>query len=431
MINMKNKNGFTLLELMAVIVIIALLAVFATNLYNRSINKNELELLIDETVIISEGAKTKYQDERMNKSFDDDLYYGTVDGKVCYNIEESLKSKYINKYDSKYKGSVEVCYDYDCEYDAKIWLTNGSYYINGLEVGKIEKSDIIKRQTSKNFSQCGMTELALNTEFNFNYTGAVRTFIAPKAGVYKLEAWGAQGGGYLNLAKKGAYGGYSYGELYLKQDQKIYIVVGGMGNDSNGYNGHNGYNGGGAEGVGKGTDGSLGSGGGGGATHFALKDGLLSSLNNKTDYIVMVAGGGSGAQHNLTPGSGGGYMGGSITYNGVVYNGATQTSGNKLGQGLDAGMSSGHWYGGGGGGYYGAPYAGYVDGWPTTLGGGSGFINYPQLRNAYMYGYNVPESTDAGIKTTSTTNVSENPISKYAKIGDGFARITYIGDYTS
>ena len=42
-INMKNKNGFTLLELMAVIVIIALLAVFATNLYNRSINKNELE----------------------------------------------------------------------------------------------------------------------------------------------------------------------------------------------------------------------------------------------------------------------------------------------------------------------------------------------------------------------------------------------------
>jgi prepilin-type N-terminal cleavage/methylation domain-containing protein len=426
---MKNKNGFTLLELMAVIVIIALLAVFATNLYNRSINKNELELLIDETLIISEGAKTKYQDERMNKYFVDDLYFGTVDGKVCYNIEESLKNMYINKYDSKYKGSVEVCYDYDCEYGAKIWLTNGSYYINGLEVGKIKRNDIIKRQTSKNFSQCGNTEIALNTEIDFKYTGTVRTFIAPKAGVYKLEAWGAQGGTNLYHSKSGGYGGYSYGELYLKQGQKVFVTVGGRGNDTNGENGHAGYNGGGASTPAqKSTDiRKQGSGGGGGATHIAFTNGILPELNNKTDYIVMVAGGGAGATYTGIPGSGGGFNGGADS-DGIVR--ATQSSGYAIGLATSSRINGcGCNTAGGGGGYYGA-----TDGDRCEVysgGGGSGFINYPKLRNAYMYGYNVPESTDAGIKTTSTTNVSEDPTPKYAKIGDGFARITYIGDYTS
>jgi len=45
-----------------------------------------------------------------------------------------------------------------------------------------------------------------------------------------------------------------------------------------------------------------------------------------------------------------------------------------------------------------------------------------------MYCYNCEESTDESTKTVSTTNVSETPISNYAKKGNGYAKITYIGN---
>jgi len=43
-----------------------------------------------------------------------------------------------------------------------------------------------------------------------------------------------------------------------------------------------------------------------------------------------------------------------------------------------------------------------------------------------MYCYNCEESSEESTKTISTTNVSEEAISNYAKIGNGYARITLI-----
>jgi hypothetical protein len=262
---------------------------------------------------------------------------------------------------------------------------------------------------------------------DFEFTGKTQKFVAPYTGNYALEVWGAQGGNYVTQPYyTGGYGGYSYGEINLVEGDEIYIVVGGKGNDSDDKNGHDGYNGGGAGGVGVSSN-SNGSGGGGGATSIAFADGLLSTLTNKKDYIVIVAGGGSGAQFNYPPGNGGGYKGGTITYNGAVYDGATQTTGYGLGQGKPTAKYCGRWSGGGGGGYYGANIPGdNCD--PYSLGGGSGFINYPQLSNAHMYGYNVPTSNDASTKTLSGTNVSDDPERDTAKRGDGFAKITYLGE---
>ena len=38
------------------------------------------------------------------------------------------------------------------------------------------------------------------------------------------------------------------------------------------------------------------------------------------------------------------------------------------------------------------------------------------------------ESADVNIKTVSTMNISEEPINDMAKIGNGFAKITYLGE---
>ncbi len=57
-----------------------------------------------------------------------------------------------------------------------------------------------------------------DTVFNFDYTGAEQTFVAPVSGTYKLETWGAQGGNGSNvnsgLGTGGGYGFYGDGGTY-------------------------------------------------------------------------------------------------------------------------------------------------------------------------------------------------------------------------
>ncbi|WP_162163172.1 fimbrillin family protein, partial [Segatella paludivivens] len=53
----------------------------------------------------------------------------------------------------------------------------------------------------------------------FDYSGTIQTYTAPITGTYKLEVWGAQGGG-------GGYGGYSYGNLAITQNSQLYICIG-------------------------------------------------------------------------------------------------------------------------------------------------------------------------------------------------------------
>jgi len=70
---------------------------------------------------------------------------------------------------------------------------------------------------------------------DFDYTGAIQTFIAPKTGIYKLETWGAQGGNATDGTNtaRGGYGSYSVGEVLLQQGDILYVNVGGQ----DGYNG--------------------------------------------------------------------------------------------------------------------------------------------------------------------------------------------------
>lgn len=114
--------------------------------------------------------------------------------------------------------------------------------------------------------------------------------------------------------------------------------------------------------------------------------------------------------------------------------GGTQTDGYSFGLGQNANHSEGGVYGsrgsgGGGGGFYGG-YSNQKtgDNSDTAGGGGSGYIGNEQLINKSMYCYECQESNEVFTKTISTTNVSETPISGYAKKGNGYARITYYLD---
>ena len=52
----------------------------------------------------------------------------------------------------------------------------------------------------------------------------MEAFTAPKTGNYKLECWGAQGGGYSSYP--GGRGAYTKGDLTLTQGENLYVCVG-------------------------------------------------------------------------------------------------------------------------------------------------------------------------------------------------------------
>ena len=274
-----------------------------------------------------------------------------------------------------------------------------------------------------------------STIFNFDYTGAEQTFTVPVTGTYKLETWGAQGGNGHDGYTIGGYGGYSNGILHLNTNEILYINVGGQGfsNTSKAENltSYGGYNGGGNS-----SNAFLNKlvSGGGGSTHIALVSGILSTLKDRKDKILIVSGGGGGTSYELVSqissgGNGGGYKGNSGITNrtddwcknhAVCVPGVGGSQESLKDNDFGAGLSSGDGAGGGGG-YYGGGSGGAVSG-----GGGSGYIGNLLLTNKAMFCYNCEESNEESTKTISTTCSEETPTEKCAKKGNGYARITLV-----
>ena len=274
---------------------------------------------------------------------------------------------------------------------------------------------------------------------SFGYSEPTQhTFVAKTDGSYKLEVWGAQGG---NAASSivGGYGGYSTGIINLSKNDKLYIYVGGAGEDgktsNTKYSTVGGYNGG-----GKGYVGSTAYavGGGGGASDIRYfgditpsNDDLVWNSELGLNSRIIVAGGGGGVSYytsvkkTSTIGHGGGYIGVDAKGNNDgTY--TTASGGTQTGIGTEGGTLGGFGFGansttssrgGGGGGWYGGNINTY------SAGGGSGYIGSSLLSSKAMYCYNCLTSSDVDTLTYSTTNVSSYPKSYYAKEGDGAVKI--------
>lgn len=308
----------------------------------------------------------------------------------------------------------------------------------------------------------------VNDYIDISYSGEQKMFIAKTSGNYKLEVWGAQGGD-INSTYRGGYGGYSTGIIHLNSNEMLYINVGGKGVKSSANIlsvAQGGYNGGG-DGFNQNQYSNRYAASGGGATHIATKTGVLSSLSSEGDRskIIIVAGGGGGSwcyldatsYCNKTPGDAGGFTGvtgvgkAASTPNEYFAEGggqepSTQTDNStnnnlvlgSFGQGANSNKDTNpRGSGGGGGGYYGGNINVYA------AGGGSGYIANNSLNNKAMYCINCTESNTPSTYTVNTSpsgtsndrdltncpnGYSSNPVAKCAKSGDGYARITYLGN---
>ena len=235
-------------------------------------------------------------------------------------------------------------------------------------------------------SGSGNSGVTAGKVYTYDYTGSVQNVTLP-AGVYKLETWGASGGG-----RSPGQGGYSTGTITIDNDTTLYICVGQKaGTYNGGGTGDHGY--------------------GGGATHIATANGVLSSLSSQKDSILLVAGGGAGGSRGAGGAGGGANMSGTNGGSGcgTIGTGATVSSPGSGGYSGSFGKAgSGGWNScGGGGGYYGggASYEHYSNNDDDDAGGGGGS------------GYAAPSLKDVGGKTGEHS-------------GNGLAKITVLEAHT-
>ena len=305
------------------------------------------------------------------------------------------------------------------------------------------QSTIFNKYESKNLYLSNVINnveiIAVNNSVKeFNYTGSEQVFVAPYSGIYKIEAWGGQGGSAGEST--GGYGGYSTGFINLNSGDTLYINVGGAAPKTETYNEctSGGYNGGGS--TCSIDDAYFGS--GGGATHIATKSGLLESLSNYKSDVLIVAGGGGGAgfyngietEYSVinNGGSGGGAMANDGQGRGIG-KGATQNSignTNTNSNGTDGsfgrgGSGSATGGSGGGAGLYGGG-VGYAYG--SSAGGGSGSISNKKIITGHMACYKCELSNGIDSKTYSSSIATSSPVSSIPKIGNGHAKITYVDE---
>ena len=274
-------------------------------------------------------------------------------------------------------------------------------------------------------------DIGIDESVDYDFTGDVQSFVAPATGIYKFEAWGAQGGSAIEVENDGhtenaigGLGAYTSGKILLNKGEKIYVYVGGEGGNRTYMSTGSvlgGWNGGGQGAVAR-TSCYQQNGSGGGATDFRLVgrawDNTLS-LNSR----IMVASGGGGIYENncsasdRTASNGhnaiglysdlqdatqlrGGYGRTSYqsSYTSTTYAGA-----------FGSGASGKNSYAGGGSGYYGGGSGDYAIG-----GGGSSYITGHKGCIAISSASSrTPRNDINGIACTESTTINDVKCSEH------------------
>ena len=423
-----NKNGFTLVELLAVIIILIIVLVIAVSRVKKTVDNTS-----DKSIIANASMYIKaIDDAASNVDIRQESPYES--GIIYY---DELKDLDIQISGTKPNDGFVIMK----EYEVKIaCFKYGEYKVH------YENND---------FSKPRKGDCVNSYYVAYEYTGTEQTFTAQSTGSYLIELWGA-GAGTNDLNGRGAY---TKGVINLSAGDNLYIYVGQSPTSFAAT-----FNGGGSC--------SNTCQPGGGATDVRLFRGDWNNLTSLRSRI-MVAGGGGG-YNAYSSGASGGYAGGLNGRKGYgrgVDNGPlggsqiaggdrnitsardTWGSSGTFGKGGNAGTYGG----GGGGGYYGggggsnAPSTG---GGETGGGGGSSYISgYPGCIAVLSSESNDPRLDEnnetctegtidvtcshhySGKKFTDPTMIDGNSLmptfdgesTMIGNKGNGYAKITYVG----
>ena len=239
---MKNKKGFTLVELLAVIAILGILATISVVAVERTLNNSKNKANEIQEELINDAARAYAADN-----------LSTCKNGCSVSIQDLINGGYIDDKDGIENRNALV----------HIVKNNNNYIVSSPDSNG-------------------------NYIFNFSYTGNIQTFIVPETGTYEIEVAGAEGtrGNEYSYTSSTTpvpgKGANLKAQFSLTKGDVITLVVGGQGS------------------VTQATAQNGTSGAGGGGTFIFKTLSSISNSNyqftkNSTNYeVLMVAAGGGG-----------------------------------------------------------------------------------------------------------------------------------------
>ncbi len=183
-------------------------------------------------------------------------------------------------------------------------LSKAKHAADAYKVAKQDEENKLKESINLNYYFDGSRnndvkiQNMINQKMNhcdFYFTGEIQEFKVPITGKYKIECWGAEGGGCQLLPNcelgDSGKGGYSSGNVVLKEGTVLYIYVGGKGSVGNTTNQivNGGWNGGGS-GITYNGGRSDATASGGGATDVRIVNGLWDNEESLLSRFIVAGG---------------------------------------------------------------------------------------------------------------------------------------------
>ena len=171
--NKLNRNGFTLVELLAVIVILAVLALVAMPNVTRLMNDSRKNAFITEVENFVTYAQTSYTNSQINgaitNSADESLITGQTFNNAsydyyCVSYAKLVSGGFIQKSNGdNYKGIFEIYMPTDgTSSKTVIYMSNGNYQINGLSINKLANKSYEEKTTQTDYAFLNSSSLELS-----------------------------------------------------------------------------------------------------------------------------------------------------------------------------------------------------------------------------------------------------------------------------
>ena len=155
----RNSKGFTLVELLAVIVILAILMVSAGAGVMATMNNSKINTFKNEALTAVNSAENMYSEISMTSSISTEYLKTSKNGDyqgLCVTLSGLYNNGFLNKDLSTYGGLILIEVPYDgtaAKYN--VWMHNGQYGIFGVEKNYINK---LKYNKNNNPSGTGITD---------------------------------------------------------------------------------------------------------------------------------------------------------------------------------------------------------------------------------------------------------------------------------
>ncbi len=184
--NKLNRNGFTLVELLAVIVILAVLALVAMPNVTRLMNDSRKNAFITEVENFVTYAQTSYTNSQINGTINNSADESLITGQTfnnasydyyCVSYAKLVSGGFIQKSNGdNYKGIFEIYMPTDgTSSKTVIYMSNGSYQINGLSINKLANKSYEEKTVQTDYAFLNSSSLELSRSACYTAKGTELT----------------------------------------------------------------------------------------------------------------------------------------------------------------------------------------------------------------------------------------------------------------